>query len=76
MKKELFLSEISEILLLDNVCNENDILDDFDEWDSLARMSVAAFYNKNFDSSITFDDLQNLKTVKDLLKLAGDNIDD
>ena len=31
MKKDTFLSEISEILLLENVCNENDILEEYEE---------------------------------------------
>ena len=76
MKKETFLSEISEILLLENPCNEDEILNDFEEWDSLAKMSVMTFFNNNWGISFTMNDMNNLVTVKDLINMAGDNIDE
>lgn len=75
MKKDTFLSEISEILQLEKTCNENDILKDFEEWDSLAKMSIMAFFSTNWGISFSMKDLNNLVTVKDLINMAGDNID-
>lgn len=75
MNKEEFLVELEEILQRDDACKGTDILDEYDEWDSLSKMSVMAFYNKNFGVTITLNDLKSLKTVDDLIKLAGDKID-
>jgi len=33
-----------------------------------------AFYSKNFGVAVTLNDLKDLKTVADLIKLAGDKI--
>jgi len=41
----------------------------------LSKMAVMAFYNKTFGIKIPLTEFKNLKTVSDLIKLAGDNID-
>ena len=76
MKKADFLVELEDILQREEACNVEDNLDDYIEWDSLSKMAVMAFYSKNFGVSVTLNDLQNLKTVGDLIKLAGSNIND
>lgn len=75
MKKEDFLVELEDILQRDDACAEDDLLEDYDEWDSLSKMAVMAFYNKTFGIKIPLTEFKNLKTVSDLIKLAGDNID-
>ena len=35
-----------------------------------------AYYKKNFSIEINLNDLKDIKTVEDLIKLAGDNIND
>ena len=47
MKKEEFLVELEDILQREEPCNEADILEEYDEWDSLSKMAVMAFYSKN-----------------------------
>lgn len=74
MNKADFLVELEDILQREEACNENDVLDTYDEWDSLSKMAVMAFYNKNFGIKMSLNDLKDLKTVEDLIKLAGDNI--
>lgn len=74
MNKTEFLVELEDVLQREESCNETDILDDYEEWDSLSKMAIMAFYNKNFGITISLDELKNLKTVEDLIKLAGDNI--
>ena len=72
MKREEFLVELEDILQRDKVCKETDLLDEYDEWDSLSKMAIMAFYNKNFGITVTLNDLKALKTVADLINLAGD----
>lgn len=76
MKKQEFLVELEDILQREEPCTENDSLKDYEEWDSLSKMAVMAYYKKNFSIEINLNDLKHIKTVKDLIKLAGDNIND
>ena len=69
-----FLVELEDILQREEPCNETDILADYEEWDSLSKMAVMAFYNKEFGIKIALNELKDLETVSDLIKLAGDNI--
>lgn len=76
MTKDDFLVELEDILQREDACNENDSLEDYDEWDSLSKMSIMAYYQKNFAVEITLNDLDSVQTVSDLIKLAGDKIND
>ena len=74
MNKADFLVELEDILQREEPCNETDVLADYEEWDSLSKMAVMAYYNKNFGIKIALEDLKALESVADLIKLAGDNI--
>ena len=74
MNKADFLVELEDILQREEACAETDVLADYDEWDSLSKMAVMAFYNKQFGIKISINELKDLETVADLIKLAGDNI--
>lgn len=76
MNKADFLVELEDILQREEPCNENDNLEDYDEWDSLSKMAVMAYYDKNFKVKIGLNQLGEIKTVSDLIKLAGENIND
>lgn len=76
MKKNEFLVELEDILQREEPCQENDILEEYDEWDSLSKMSVMAYFKKNFNVEISLNDLKDIKLVSDLINLAGDNIND
>mgnify|MGYP005776219505 CR=1 FL=1 len=76
MNKADFLVELEDILQREEPVNENDNLEDYDEWDSLSKMAVMAYYDKNFKVKIGLNQLGELKTVSDLIKLAGENIND
>ncbi len=76
MKKEEFLVELEDVLQREEACNESDLLDEYEEWDSLSKMAVMAFFDKNFGVKITLQKLEEVKTVSDLISLAGDNIND
>ena len=53
-----------------DVSVKNDVLADYDEWDSLSKMATMAFFDKNFGVKISLKEIGELKTVKDLLNLA------
>ncbi len=70
MNKEQFLTELQDVLQRDDPVLENDVLADYDEWDSLSKMAIMAFFDKNFGVKISLKEIGELKTVKDLLNLA------
>lgn len=76
MKKNEFLEALEDILQREKSCQEMDRLEDYEEWDSLSKMAIMAYYNKNFNVQLNLNDLKNIKTVLDLIKLAGDKISD
>ncbi len=76
MKKADFLVALEDVLQLEDSIDENQNLLDLEEWDSLSKMAVMAYYKKTFSVEINLNDLKNIQTVSDLIKLAGSNIDD
>ncbi len=74
MTKEDFLTELVDILQREEACKETDALAEYDEWDSLAMMSILAYYENEFNIKISTSDLRQVVTVADLIKLAGDGI--
>ncbi len=74
MKQEEFLTELEDILQREDSCKVEDNIEDYDEWDSLSKMALMAFYDKQFGIKISLSQLSELKTVSDLIELAGENI--
>ena len=74
MNKADFLIELEDILQREEPCNINDNLNDYEEWDSLSKMSLMAYYDKNFGVKLSLNDFNSLVTVSDLISLAGDKI--
>lgn len=76
MNKQDFLVDLEDVLQREEPCAENDNLDEYEEWDSLSKMAIMAYYDKKFGVKVKFDDLKNMHSVSDLIKLAGDKISD
>lgn len=76
MKKAEFLVALEDILQVEDAINEDQNLEELEEWDSLSKMAVMAYYKKNFGIEVTLNSLGAIKTVDDLVKLAGENIND
>ncbi len=74
MDKAVFLVELEDILQREEPCAENDNLEDYEEWDSLSKMAIMAYYDKNFGVKLSLNDLKNVSTVSDLIKLAGNGV--
>ena len=65
-----FEEKLAGILEADEL-NDSDILEDFEEWDSLSILSIIALFNSDYGKTITVSDVRNAKTVgglKELLK--------
>lgn len=70
----MILKEKMELLeeVLDveeNALTENTILDDLDEWDSVAVLSLIIMLEENFGKKITGQDAKTFKTVQDIINI-------
>jgi len=77
MTKQDFLRELENVLELDvNSINEDQILDDLDNWDSLSVMTFIAMVDEKTGVTLSASKLADAKTVTDLIVLLGDKISD
>ncbi|EOH2733273.1 hypothetical protein ACLWEM_001228 [Campylobacter jejuni] len=74
MNKQEMLNALEEILMLDNGgLSEESILSDYEDWDSLAYLSLMTLFDTKLSMNINSEQISTLKTVKDVLKLANIN---
>lgn len=66
-----FLENFKDILQTDADITFDMLLEDIEEWDSLAKLSCAAFFDTEFGIKVSFADFEAMKTVADLAKKAG-----
>ena len=67
--KEKLLFSLKEALQIENrEITLEDIFRDYEEWDSLGRLSLIASLDEEFDLQIENKDFESLVTVGDLLK--------
>ena len=74
MTKAEFLEAFQDVLQREEPVDESTVLADLDEWDSLSKMATMSYFKGHFGVSISLDALGQLKTVADLIALAGDKI--
>jgi acyl carrier protein len=60
-----FLNEMAEILE-EELVNPNDILQEFESWDSLASLSVAALADSSFGINLSSQEINAAVTIQDL----------
>ncbi|TKX34349.1 phosphopantetheine-binding protein [Campylobacter taeniopygiae] len=71
MNKQEMFKALEEILMLDEgMLKEDSVLADFEDWDSLAFLSLITLFDAKLQMNITSDQIASLKTVSDVLKLA------
>ena len=46
-------------------------LDEFEEWDSLSKLSLMAEAKRKFDKKLTVDEMKEFKTVQDICDYLG-----
>jgi acyl carrier protein len=74
MKKDEFLEVLAETIDTEEELNEDMNLEDIEEYDSIAVLSLMSMYDE-MGVKVTPKDFNNLETIKDLIKLAGDKIE-
>jgi acyl carrier protein len=75
MDRAEFLEELTELLEVEEAVTADTSFEGMEEYDSLAVMSLIAFIDENFDKTISGVELSNVKGVKELITLIGeDNI--
>jgi acyl carrier protein len=65
---DAFLIKLAEILEVDKV-ETDQVLADFEEWDSLTSLSIIATVDADFNVNISAEELMAATTVGDLLSL-------
>jgi acyl carrier protein len=66
-----FIEKLKEVLEIeDREINSKDIFRDYDEWDSLAYLSVIAFLDEEFEIQIEEAEFKKLHTVEDLYNIT------
>lgn len=71
MTREEFLSEFQEILQTDDPLSFEIVLNEMEEWDSLAVLSTLAMLDAVFGVKATMADFENMKTIEDIAQKAG-----
>lgn len=66
-----FLVELAELIEIDDVLTLESNLKDYDEYDSMAIMSLVAFVHKNFGKQFNARQLNQVETVESLVELIG-----
>lgn len=67
MTNEEKITILEEAMDLDEgTLDLNSVLADFEEWDSLSKLSLLAFAKKEFGISLSAEDIKSFVTVKDI----------
>lgn len=67
MSVEEKIAALEEIMDLDEgSLNEESVLDEYEEWDSLSKLSLVAFAKRKFDIVLSTEKMNAFVTVKDI----------
>ena len=67
MNKTSFLEKLKNALNRDENLTENMVLSEIPEWDSLGIVCVISMLEDNYNYQTDFDELQKIKTIKELM---------
>lgn len=69
MSKEELIAELEEMLEIDEgTLMESTVLEDIEEWDSLAKLSLVALAKKELSVTLTASKIKEFVTVEDICK--------
>ena len=71
MNKQEFLSELQEIMMLEDVLDVDSSLDEIDAYDSMTHLTLLGLFEDEFGKELSSQDLVDAQTVMDLVILAG-----
>lgn len=66
-----FMEKLAELIEIDDELTLQSKLKDYDEFDSMAIMSLVAFIHKNFGKQFNARQLNQVDTVESLVELIG-----
>lgn len=66
--QQQFINAFKEALEIEGEVALTDTFRDYDEWDSLARLSLIAMLDDEFDVQIEDSEFEQLETVGDLIE--------
>ena len=66
MSLEEKLELLEEIMDYEDSLGVDMVLSDLEEWDSLSTLALAAKVKELYGENLTYDEIQNFKTVKDI----------
>lgn len=74
MEKNEILNKLQEIFrdIFDSdnlIISEDTTAEDIDEWDSLSQISLVCALEEDFDVKFSLNELQELKSVKNIIKI-------
>lgn len=68
MNQEEKIAKLEEIMELDEgTLKASDVLDDYDEWDSISILSYIAMIDSDYHKTIDGDEVKSFVTVQDAL---------
>ncbi len=70
MTQEEFLTRLAEETQINRPLHPDEMLCDIPEWDSLAMLGVLSVFGE-INVAIDIDELENCKSIKDILNKAG-----
>ena len=74
--KDKFLEVVKEALELeDQDLSLDDVLADFDEWDSMTRLSLIALLDEYFEVQISDAEFDNIETIQHLMEVVKERMD-
>lgn len=74
--KDKFLKVVKEALELeDEELKFDDVLADFDEWDSMTRLSLIALLDEHFEVQISDAEFDSIETIQNLLEVVKERMD-
>ncbi|KAF5064509.1 Acyl carrier protein [anaerobic digester metagenome] len=62
-----FLEQFTELLEMEQPVKLNDIFREYENWDSLAYLSVISFVDEEYGIVIPREEFGKMKTVKDII---------
>lgn len=74
MTREELLKSILDAMQRDEETREDMLLEQIEEWDSLAIISILNLYSSLFAISISGNTLKECKTIKDLIDIVKDKL--
>lgn len=68
MTKKEIIANLEDMMELDEgELSEDSVLAEFDEWDSISKLSLMAFAKKKYQKKLVSDDMKAFTTVQDII---------